>query len=184
MPRELISQAAYGRRREISQAAVSKRTTTTVNGRHLSRGKRTAAFRAAIRHRLDAARRAGPAASRRPGRRAQLHLLRPRGARRRGCHGYPDARHPRRSGAGQEPGSDHHQIDNVDGNHVVLDLGGGRYAFYAHLRKGSVAVHPGDRVRRGQVLAKVGNTGNTPHRTCTFTSWTVPRSSGPRASPT
>ena len=75
-------------------------------------------------------------------------------------------------------------IDNVDGNHVVLDLGGGRYAFYAHLRKGSVAVHPGDRVRRGQVLAKVGNTGNTPHRTCTFTSWTVPRSSGPRASPT
>lgn len=53
----------------------------------------------------------------------------------------------------------------MDGNHVVLDLGGGRYAFYAHLRKGSVAVHPGDRVRRGQVLAKVGNTGNTsaPH---------------------
>lgn len=56
-------------------------------------------------------------------------------------------------------------VDNVDGNHVVLDLGSGRYAFYAHLRKGSVAVHPGDRVRRGQVLGKVGNTGNTsaPH---------------------
>jgi Peptidase family M23 len=56
-------------------------------------------------------------------------------------------------------------IDNVDGNHVVLDLGGGRYAFYAHLRKGSIAVRPGDRVQRGQVLGKVGNTGNTsaPH---------------------
>ena len=56
-------------------------------------------------------------------------------------------------------------IDNVDGNHVVVDLGGGRYAFYAHLRKGSLAVHPGDRVHRGQVMAKLGNTGNTsaPH---------------------
>src|SRR5262245_11643588 len=56
-------------------------------------------------------------------------------------------------------------IDNVDGNHVVLDLGGGRHAFYAHLRKGSVAVRPGDHVGRGQVLGKVGNTGNTsaPH---------------------
>jgi hypothetical protein len=56
-------------------------------------------------------------------------------------------------------------IDNVDGNHIVLDLGSGRYAFYAHLRKGSVAVRRGDRVRRGQVMAKLGNTGNTsaPH---------------------
>src|SRR5262249_54277208 len=56
-------------------------------------------------------------------------------------------------------------IGNVDGNHIVVDLGGGRYAFYAHLRKGSVAVHPGDRVHRGQVMAKLGNTGNTsaPH---------------------
>ncbi len=56
-------------------------------------------------------------------------------------------------------------VDNVDGNHIVLDLGGGRYAFYAHLRKGTVAVRVGDRVTRGQVLGKVGNTGNTsaPH---------------------
>ena len=56
-------------------------------------------------------------------------------------------------------------IQNVDGNHVVLDLGDGVYAFYAHMQKGSVAVAVGDRVKRGQVLGKLGNTGNTsaPH---------------------
>lgn len=56
-------------------------------------------------------------------------------------------------------------IQNVDGNHIVIDLGDGVYAFYAHLQKGSVKVAVGDRVRRGQVLAKLGNTGNTsgPH---------------------
>jgi hypothetical protein len=66
---------------------------------------------------------------------------------------------------GKNPDPSTITIDNVDGNHVVLDLGGGRYAFYAHLRKGSVAVHRGDRVRRGQVLGRIGNTGNTsaPH---------------------
>jgi hypothetical protein len=56
-------------------------------------------------------------------------------------------------------------IDNVDGNHIVLDLGGGVYAFYAHLQKGSLTVKRGDHVKRSQVLAKLGNTGNSsaPH---------------------
>jgi hypothetical protein len=56
-------------------------------------------------------------------------------------------------------------LQNVDGNHVVLDLGDGVFAFYAHLQKGSVRVASGDRVKRGQVLGKLGNTGNTsaPH---------------------
>ena len=56
-------------------------------------------------------------------------------------------------------------IQNVDGNHVVLDLGNGVYAFYAHLQKGSIKVSPGDAVKRGQVLGKLGNTGNSsgPH---------------------
>ena len=56
-------------------------------------------------------------------------------------------------------------LQNVDGNHVVLDLGDGVYAFYAHMQKDSVTVHVGDRVKRGQVLGKLGNTGNTsaPH---------------------
>ncbi len=56
-------------------------------------------------------------------------------------------------------------VENVDGNHVVLDLGHGVFAFYAHLQKNSVQVAVGDRVKRGQVLGKLGNTGNTsaPH---------------------
>ncbi len=56
-------------------------------------------------------------------------------------------------------------IENVDGNHIVLALGGGVFAFYAHLQKNSITVKLGDRVRRGQVLAKLGNTGNSsaPH---------------------
>jgi hypothetical protein len=51
-------------------------------------------------------------------------------------------------------------VENVDGNHVVIDIGSGAYAFYAHLIKGSVLVKEGDKVRKGQVLAKLGNTGN------------------------
>jgi hypothetical protein len=51
-------------------------------------------------------------------------------------------------------------VENVDGNHVVIDIGSGAYAFYAHLIKGSVVVKEGDKVRKGQVLAKLGNTGN------------------------
>jgi len=56
-------------------------------------------------------------------------------------------------------------LENVDGNHVVLDLGGGLFAFYAHMQKGSITVARGDEVKRGQVLGKLGNTGNSsaPH---------------------
>ena len=56
-------------------------------------------------------------------------------------------------------------LENVDGNHVVLDLGSGLFAFYAHMQKGSLTVARGDEVKRGQVLGKLGNTGNTsaPH---------------------
>lgn len=49
---------------------------------------------------------------------------------------------------------------NVDGNHIVLDLGDGVYAMYAHLIEGSLLVKPGDKVKNGQVIAKLGNTGN------------------------
>jgi hypothetical protein len=56
-------------------------------------------------------------------------------------------------------------IEQADGNSVVLDLGGGRYALYAHLQPGSVKAHAGDKVKRGQVLGLVGNSGNSlaPH---------------------
>jgi len=51
------------------------------------------------------------------------------------------------------------------GNHVIVDMGNGRYALYAHLQPGSVAVEVGQRVRPGQLLGRVGNTGSSaaPH---------------------
>jgi hypothetical protein len=51
-------------------------------------------------------------------------------------------------------------VDNVDGNHIVLNIGNGAYVFYAHLIKGSLRVKVGDKVTKGQVIAKLGNTGN------------------------
>ncbi len=56
-------------------------------------------------------------------------------------------------------------LDDAGGNSVALDFGDGRFAFYAHLKPGSIRVKEGDRVRRGQLLGQVGNSGNTmgPH---------------------
>ena len=56
-------------------------------------------------------------------------------------------------------------MEEVDGNFVVLDLGNDVFVLYAHLRPGSLRVRVGERVRRGQVLGAVGNTGNSqaPH---------------------
>jgi len=56
-------------------------------------------------------------------------------------------------------------LETVGGNHIILDLGNGFFAFYAHLQPGSMRVKVGDRVRRGQVLALLGNSGNStePH---------------------
>lgn len=56
-------------------------------------------------------------------------------------------------------------LQTIVGNRVVLALSDGRYATYSHLKPGSVRVHPGERVRRGQVLGRVGNTGQAgaPH---------------------
>jgi hypothetical protein len=50
------------------------------------------------------------------------------------------------------------------GNHVIMATGG-TYALYAHLVPGSVAVTSGQRVRAGEVIGRVGHTGNStaPH---------------------
>jgi hypothetical protein len=56
-------------------------------------------------------------------------------------------------------------IQNAGGNYIVEDIGQGRFAFYAHLQPGGLLVKKGDRVRRGQVIGLLGNSGNTdaPH---------------------
>jgi murein DD-endopeptidase len=52
-------------------------------------------------------------------------------------------------------------LENVSGNFVSLDLGGGRYAFYEHLKHGSIRVKAGDRVKSGQVIGLLGNSGGS-----------------------
>lgn len=56
-------------------------------------------------------------------------------------------------------------LGDATGNYLALDLGDGRYAFYEHLKPGSVRVAPGQRVRRGEVVAALGFTGDStgPH---------------------
>lgn len=56
-------------------------------------------------------------------------------------------------------------IAQIAGNRVIIDMGSGHYAMYAHLAPGSIQVRVGDYVRQGQKLGLLGNTGNSsaPH---------------------
>jgi murein DD-endopeptidase MepM/ murein hydrolase activator NlpD len=56
-------------------------------------------------------------------------------------------------------GNPKHVLADDAGNFVALRLDDGRYAFYEHLRPGSIKVGPGQHVRRGEVLAQLGFTG-------------------------
>jgi murein DD-endopeptidase MepM/ murein hydrolase activator NlpD len=51
------------------------------------------------------------------------------------------------------------------GNYVSLDMGGNRRVFYEHLKAGSIPVRAGQKVRRGEVIGRVGYSGNAigPH---------------------
>jgi murein DD-endopeptidase MepM/ murein hydrolase activator NlpD len=48
----------------------------------------------------------------------------------------------------------------VPGIYVIVDIGGGHFAAYAHPQPGSLQVHVGDHVRRGGVLGRLVNSGN------------------------
>lgn len=67
----------------------------------------------------------------------------------------------------QVPGSPAKGIntENIGGNMVVVDIGDGRFAFYAHLQPHSMKVKRGDKVKAGDVIGLLGNTGNSdaPH---------------------
>ena len=81
-------------------------------------------------------------------------------------------------------------IDNPPGtngdyaNHLLIDIGAGRYVSMAHVQQGSVTVRVGDDVRRGQVIAAVGNNGHSsaPHLHVQVQDTTDP-SSAPRTYP-
>lgn len=56
-------------------------------------------------------------------------------------------------------------IDSIAGNTIVIALPGGGFASYSHLQPGSVKVETGQRVRRGQPIGRIGNSGDArwPH---------------------
>ena len=67
----------------------------------------------------------------------------------------------------QTPGKfpEHISLEEADGNAIILDLGQHRYALYAHLQSESIHLQRGDKVKVGQQIALVGNSGNSvaPH---------------------
>jgi hypothetical protein len=54
---------------------------------------------------------------------------------------------------------------NAGGNNVIIYMGYGLYAFYAHMRPGTIKVKVGDHVNAGEIIGRVGNSGNStePH---------------------
>jgi murein DD-endopeptidase MepM/ murein hydrolase activator NlpD len=53
----------------------------------------------------------------------------------------------------------------ITGNYVMIDHGKNEYSLYAHLKPGSVRVHVGDQVKAGDMIGKLGSSGNStePH---------------------
>jgi hypothetical protein len=58
-------------------------------------------------------------------------------------------------------------LANLAGNHVIEDIGGGRYVEYAHLKPGTIpaGVRKGAVLSPGELIGRVGNSGNSdlPH---------------------
>lgn len=68
-------------------------------------------------------------------------------------------------GGVEQPDAELEEAAALLGNHVVLEIPGGRHLVLGHLRAGSVAVKPGDAVWEGALLGRVGLSGETayPH---------------------
>nr|WP_106184184.1 M23 family metallopeptidase [Legionella pneumophila] len=64
------------------------------------------------------------------------------------------------------PGRDYPvTLSNMAGNYVIIEIGKNQYALYAHLIPHSIKVTKGEFVRKNQLIAKLGNSGNSdaPH---------------------
>jgi len=55
--------------------------------------------------------------------------------------------------------------ENATGNYVSIKIGNNQFVFYEHLKPGSIKVKPGQKVKKGEVIASLGFTGQTtgPH---------------------
>ena len=53
----------------------------------------------------------------------------------------------------------------ITGNYVMIDHGKNEYSLYAHLQPGSVGIRVGEQVKAGEVIGKLGSSGNStePH---------------------
>jgi len=53
----------------------------------------------------------------------------------------------------------------LTGNRIIVDIGNGVFALYAHLKNNGVPVKVGEKVKKGQVIGRLGNSGSTfePH---------------------
>lgn len=52
-------------------------------------------------------------------------------------------------------------FEELGGNYIIIDIGDGDFAFYAHMVPDSASVKVGDKVTRGQEIGRLGNSGNT-----------------------
>lgn len=62
-------------------------------------------------------------------------------------------------------GHPRYTADQASGNYVSLKIAAGVYAFYEHLQPASIIVKPGQPVKKGEMIARVGFTGQStgPH---------------------
>lgn len=60
------------------------------------------------------------------------------------------------------------------GNTVIIRHNNNLYSSLSHLRKGSVTVRPGERIKQGSVIGKCGNSGRSPYPHLHFQIQTLP----------
>ncbi len=56
-------------------------------------------------------------------------------------------------------------VQSVAGNYIIMECGANVYAALVHLQRGSIRVTVGQNVKKGEVIGRVGNSGNSlaPH---------------------
>lgn len=74
------------------------------------------------------------------------------------CYDMPDMR----PGALPDPKIFRGDDRRILGNAVAISHANGEFSYYAHLQQASLQVNQGEMVRRGTLLARVGNSGHSP----------------------